>query len=144
MPDAYAADLTGPEPDLKPRNQPIPAAAWADPATHTIDFTTATAGTIKYVDITFPADFDVSGVAVGTPTGITAGTVADAGQVVTYTVTTAINVPADTDIKIELTDVVNAPVGTYTVTVETRDPFGTIDGPTESFHLVSPHRHWQM
>ena len=53
MPDAYAADLTGPGPNDLPTDTPDPAAAGLT-AMHTIDFTTATAGTIKYVDITFP------------------------------------------------------------------------------------------
>jgi len=133
MPDAYALDLTGPGPNDLPTDTPVPTAAGLT-ATHTIDFTTATAGLIDSVDITFPANFDISGVGVGVPTGIGAGTVAAVGQVVTYTVDVPVNVPADTAITIELTGVVNALVGNYTVTVETKDPVGvTIDGPTESY-----------
>ncbi|MBC8233244.1 hypothetical protein H8E77_27160, partial [bacterium] len=140
MPDAYAADLTGPGPNDLPTDTPDPAAAGLT-AMHTIDFTTATAGTIKYVDITFPAGFDVSNVGVGAVNNIGPGTVTPTGQVVRYSVTVSAHVAAGTAITIRLTGVVNAPAGTYTVTVETKDPFlSTIDGPTASelFAITSP------
>jgi hypothetical protein len=130
MPDAYAAGLTG------VANTPTVKTAGAT-TTHTVGFTTATDGAIKSVDITFPAGFDVSGVAAGAQTNIGAGTVAAVGQVVTYTVTAdpAPVVNAATAVTIPLTGIVNNNVAaaTYTVTVETKDAApATIDGPTDS------------
>ena len=134
MPDAYALELI----DVTDTVDPDTAGLTA---THTIDFTTATTGLIASVDITFPAGFDISNVAVGAVTGIGAGVVAATGQVVTYIVIAPVNVPAGTAITIELIGVVNAPVGNYTVTVATIDAIGTgIDGPTVSapFAITSP------
>jgi hypothetical protein len=105
-------------------------------AAHTVGFTTATTGIIASVDIQFPAGFDLSNVVLGavSPT-ISAGTVTKdvANRIVTYTVTTPAEIVANTAITIELTGVVNASVGSYKVTVTTKDAAGIpINGPTES------------
>ena len=84
-------------------------------------FKTATAGTIGKVV------FTVSGAGLaGTPTivknyGIPAGTVARAGQVITYTVTTPVAVAANVPIYIELGANTNsATAGSYTTSVQTQ------------------------
>lgn len=100
-------------------------------------FTTATAGAIKTIT------FAVSGSGLaGTPTinrnyGIGAGTVARSGQTITYTVTSAVSVPAGIPIYLEFGGLTNSStVGNYTTTItsQTSAP-ATIDtgtSPTES------------
>jgi len=84
-------------------------------------FKTATAGTIKTIT------FTVSGAGLaGTPTisrayGIGAGTVARAGQTITYTVTSAVAVAAGIPIYIELGALTNSSTaGSYTTTITTQ------------------------
>ena len=103
-------------------------------------FTTSTTGTIKFIDITFPA-----GTVIGaTPLlvereGIGAGTAAKTSATeIRYTVTSAVSVPAGTKIRLEFFNIVNptAPNTGYKVTVTTRNTGGTpIDGPTLSNSL---------
>ena len=100
-------------------------------------FTTTTTGTIKFIDITFPA-----GTVIGAAPnlvereGIGAGTAAKtSATVIRYTVTSAVSVPANTEIRLEFFNIVNptAPSTGYKVTVTTRNAGGTvIDGPTTS------------
>lgn len=105
---------------------------------HTISSTTTTTGTIATIDGEFPAGFDVSGATLGAVAGISAGTISVAGQVVTYTVTIPVPVPSGTNITIELSSIINATVvGSYAVTVTTRNAVGTIiDGPTTSLSFT--------
>ena len=84
-------------------------------------FRTATAGTIKSIT------FAVSGAGLaGAPTitrayGIGAGTVAIAGQTITYTVTAAVAIPANIPIYIEFGGLTNSSTaGSYTTTITTR------------------------
>ena len=103
-------------------------------------FTTSTTGTIKFIDITFPA-----GTVIGaTPLlvereGIGAGTAAKSSATgIRYTVTSAVSVPAGTQIRLEFFNIVNPtlPSTGYKVTVTTRNAGGTaIDGPTLSNSL---------
>ena len=103
-------------------------------------FTTSTTGTIKFIDITFPA-----GILIGAAPqlaereGIGAGTAAKTSNTeIRYTVTSAVSVPAGTQIRLELFNIVNptVPSTTYKVTVTTRNAGGTtIDGPTPSNSL---------
>jgi hypothetical protein len=88
---------------------------------YAFSFRTATAGTIKSIT------FAVSGAGLGgTPTitrayGIGAGSVAIAGQTITYTVTSAVAIPAGIPIYIELGGLTNSSTaGSYTTTVTTR------------------------
>jgi len=88
---------------------------------YAFSFKTATAGTIKSIT------FAVSGSGlVGTPTitrayGIGAGSVAIAGQTITYTVTSAVAVAAGIPIYIELGGLTNSStVGSYTTVITTR------------------------
>src|SRR5439155_8542181 len=102
--------------------------------TYSYSFKTATTGTIKTIT------FAVSGAGLGgAPAiarsyGIPAGTVARAGQTITYTVTTAASVSANIPIYIEFSGLTNSgTAGAYTtnVTTQTAVP-ATIDGPTTS------------
>ena len=103
-------------------------------------FTTSTTGTIKFIDITFPA-----GILIGAAPqlaereGIGAGTAAKTSNTeIRYTVTSAVSVPAGTKIRLEFFNLVNptVPSNIYKVTVTTRTAGGTtIDGPTSSNSL---------
>lgn len=100
-------------------------------------FTTTTAGVIKFIDVTFPA-----GTIIGSAPlllvekeGIGAGTASKVSNTqLRYTVTSAVNVPAGTKIRLELFNIVNPSLPASTaVTVTTRNAGGTaIDGPTAS------------
>ena len=102
--------------------------------------TTSTTGTIKFIDITFPA-----GTVIGTAPnlvereGIGAGTAAKtSATTIRYTVTSAVCVPANTQIRLEFFNFVNptTPNTVYKITVTTRNAGGTIiDGPTASNSL---------
>ena len=101
---------------------------------------TATAGTIKSIT------FTVSGAGLaGTPAisrayGIGAGTVALAGQTITYTVTTAVAIPAGIQIYIELSGLTNSSTaGSYTTAITTRTSVpATIDtGTTPAVTLAA-------
>jgi hypothetical protein len=102
--------------------------------TYSYSFRTATAGTIKSIT------FAVSGAGLGgTPAiaknyGIGAGTVAIAGQTITYTVTTQAAIAAGIPIYIEFSGLTNSStVGSYTTSITTRTSApATIDGPTAS------------
>ena len=102
--------------------------------TYSYSFKTATAGTIGKVT------FAVSGAGLaGTPViaknyGIGAGTVARAGQTITYTVTSPVSVSAGIPIYIELSGLTNgSPAGSYTTSITTQTAASaTIDGPTTS------------
>lgn len=103
-------------------------------------FTTSTTGTIKFIDITFPA-----GTVIGSSPllvkreGTGAGTAAKtSATVIRHTVTNAVSVPAGTEIRLEFFNIVNPtlPNTGYEVTITTRDAAGTaIDGPTPSNSL---------
>ncbi len=102
--------------------------------TYSYAFRTATAGTIGKIV------FTVSGAGLaGTPTivknyGVPAGTVARAGQVITYTVTTPVAVAANVPIYIEFGALTNGgTTGSYTTSVNTQTAGSvTIDGPTNT------------
>lgn len=88
---------------------------------YSYSFKTATAGTIKTIT------FAVSGAGLGgAPTitrayGIGAGTVAIAGQTITYTVTAAVAIPAGIPVYIEFGGLTNgSPAGSYTTAITTK------------------------
>jgi hypothetical protein len=101
-----------------------------------IVFLTSTAGTIKTIQVTFPAGTTIpSGAFFNEAEGIGPGTASKSGQTITYTVTNAVNVPADTKIRLEFANINNPlnPGATYKVTVTTRNAANAIiDGPTQS------------
>ncbi len=100
--------------------------------TYSYSFRTASVGTIKTIT------FTVSGAGLGgAPAivknyGISAGTVARAGQTITYTVTTAASIPANIPIYIEFSGLTNSgTAGSYTTDITTKTAAAaTIDGPT--------------
>jgi hypothetical protein len=104
----------------------------ATAVSYSYSFTAATTGTIKTIT------FAVSGAGLaGTPAiaknfGVGAGSVARSGQTITYTVTSAASVSANTPIYIELSGLTNSSTaGSYTtvVTTQTAAP-ATIDSAT--------------
>ena len=103
-------------------------------------FVTSTTGTIKFIDITFPAGTVIgASINLAEREGIGAGSaVKTSDTVIRYTVTSAVSVPAGTKIRLEFFNIVNptAPSTGYKVTVTTRNAAGTpIDGPTLSNSL---------
>jgi len=108
--------------------------------TYAYSFKTTTAGTIKTIT------FAVSGAGLGgAPTitrayGIGAGTVARAGQTITYTVTSAVAIPAGIPIYIELGGLTNgSPAGSYTtvITTQTAVPTTIDNGTTPAVTLAA-------
>jgi hypothetical protein len=107
-------------------------------------FLTATSGTIKTIEVTFPAGTTIPSGAFfneaekcvpGSDCTIVTGTASKSGQTITYTITNAVNVPAGTKIRLEFANI-NNPLhvsASYKVTVTTRDASNNIiDGPTQS------------
>lgn len=100
--------------------------------TYSYSFKTATAGTIGKIT------FTVSGAGLaGAPVivksyGIGAGTVARAGQTITYTVTAPVAIPAGIPIYVELSGNTNSgTAASYTTSITTQTAAAaTIDGPT--------------
>jgi hypothetical protein len=107
-------------------------------------FLTATAGTIKTIQVTFPVGTTIPSTAFfneaekcvpGSNCTVLTGTASKSGQTITYTVTNAVNVPAGTKIRLEFANINNPlnPSANYKVTVTTRNAANTpIDGPTAS------------
>jgi hypothetical protein len=110
-------------------------------AYYDIIFNTATTAAIKEIRVTFPAGTDVSIARLVEAEGIGKGVVGPgtiSGQTVRYVVPAAgvTTIPAGTQIRIELSNIVNpsSPGNGFTVTVETRGTTNNIiDGPTQSF-----------
>jgi hypothetical protein len=106
----------------------------ASKAFYDISFRTTTAGVIKSVVMDFPAGTSVGSALIVEAVGIGPGTLsASAGEVLTYTVTNAVNVPANTIIRIQISNINNpaTPNAAYTLTIQTRNPANAIiDGPT--------------
>jgi len=100
---------------------------------YNIGFTTATTGTIKTIEITFPAGFNVAGAKLIQSVGMGAGSISISGQVVKYTITTAVSVTAPKAMMIMIGNVVNPAITSNQLSVTTRDTAaGIIDGPTNS------------
>jgi hypothetical protein len=82
----------------------------------------------------FPAGTSVGSALVVEAVGIGPGTLsASTGEVLTYTVTNAVNVPALTNIRIQISNINNPPTpsGSFTVSITTRNAANAIiDGPT--------------
>jgi hypothetical protein len=82
-------------------------------------FKTATAGTIKTVTMTVPSG-TAGTPAVGTVYGLGAGTASLAGTTLTYTVTSAVSVPANIPIYVSFTGLTNTgAAGSYTSSIAT-------------------------
>jgi hypothetical protein len=114
----------------------------ASKAYYDISFRTATAGAIKTIAMAFPTGTSVGSALVVEAAGIGPGIVsASAGEVLTYTLTNAVNVPANTIIRIQMSNINNqaTPSNSLTVSITTRNAAnGVIDGPTptSAFNMV--------
>ncbi len=102
--------------------------------TYSYSFKTATAGTIKTITFAVSGAGLAGAPAIAKSYGIGAGTVARAGQTITYTVTSAVAVSAGIPIYIEFSGLTNgSPAGAYTTSITTQTAVpATIDGPTAS------------
>jgi hypothetical protein len=107
-------------------------------AYYDISFRTATAGVIKHIEMAFPPGTYVGAAVLVEAVGIGPGTIAASGSTatgmtLTYTVTSEVNVPALTRIRIQVANVNNPPDAgaSFTVGITTRNAAnGVIDGPT--------------
>jgi hypothetical protein len=111
--------------------------AAATNVSYSYTFKTATAGSIKTIT------FAVSGAGLaGVPAiarsyGVPAGTVARAGQTITYTVTTPAAIAAGVPVYIEFSGLTNPAAGSYTTSITTNSAVpAVIDGPTASNAVV--------
>jgi hypothetical protein len=109
---------------------------------YTIAFTTATAGAIKEIEMTFPVGFNVASAKLLQVQGIGAGSLSVSGQIVKYTLASPVSIPASTAIKISMADIINSATTSNQVAVTTKAISGpnvaVVDGPTNSalFTLV--------
>jgi hypothetical protein len=93
--------------------------AAATAVNYSYSFKTATAGTIKTISFTVSGAGLAGAPAIVVAYGVGAGTVARAGQVITYTVTAAVAVSAGIPIFIELSGLTNPAAGSYTTAIAT-------------------------
>src|SRR2546426_4606566 len=77
---------------------------------YNIGFTTATTGTIKTIEITFPAGFNVAGAKLIQTQGTGAGSLSVTGQTVKYTITTPVSVTAPKSMMTMIGNIVNTGV----------------------------------
>src|SRR2546422_5864789 len=100
---------------------------------YNIGFTTATTGTIKTIEITYPGGFNVAGAKLLLAQGTGAGSISVSGQVVKYTITTPVSVTAPKGMSILLANIVNPAIASNQVSVTTKDASAVIiDVPTNS------------
>ncbi len=102
---------------------------------YTISFNTATPGIIKSIEITFPTGFNIASAKLIEVQGIGAGPVTIMGQILKYSVSSPVLVPASKSIKIMISDVINSALSSNQVSVVTKDNSihsAIIDGPTKS------------
>jgi hypothetical protein len=100
-----------------------------------VTFITATAGAIDKIEIAFPAGTNIGAAGVIERIGIGGGTLTKVGSTLTYDVTTPINIPAGTFIRLEISGIKNPsnPSTSLTATITTKDSLGTpIDGPSQT------------
>jgi hypothetical protein len=105
--------------------------------TYDISFKTATTGTIKAINMTFPSSFDVSAASkLIERSGIGFGSLsASSSTTLIYNVSNPVSIPAGTRIALEIGRIVNSNVqGNFQVSITTENRIATImDGPTKSF-----------
>lgn len=119
---------------LTSSNNLVMGEAW-----YTIQLKTTTTGLIKYIEITFPSGFDLTGTKLLQATGIGAGNLTTSGQTLIYTVNSPANVSAQRIIKFIVNKIINGINLVNTVNVTTKNDLGVIiDGPTTSseFYLT--------
>jgi hypothetical protein len=103
-------------------------------ATYDIFVKTATTGTIRTIEMTFPSSFDLTAATRYIEnSGIGSGSLSSSGSTLKYMVNNPERVPAGTNIRLEIGRIVATAEGSFTVSVKTLYPSGnTIDGPTNS------------
>jgi hypothetical protein len=107
---------------------------------YTIAFTTATAGSIKIIEMIFPTGFNVASAKLIQAQNIGTGSLSVSGQTVKYTVTSSVPVTAPKTIQIMIGDITNPVLGANPppnqVAVTTKEFSGPnqviLDGPTNS------------
>ena len=104
-------------------------------ATYDIFLETATTGTIKTIEMTFPPSFDLTAATRYIErSGIGSGSLSSSGSTLKYTVNSPESVPAGTNIRLEIAKIVAGAEGSFTVSIKTSKTgsSGTLDGPTDS------------
>ena len=102
-------------------------------ATYSFQFKTATSGTIKSIEISFPSSFDVSGIRLVEREGINSGTLSSTGSTIKYTLGSAQSISVGAFIRLEIARIIATEEGSFTVSIKTlNSQGGTIDGPTTS------------
>jgi len=101
-------------------------------------FTTATSGIIKTMTFTISGGTLAGTPAIVTNYGISAGTVGLAANVITYTVTTPVTIPAGIPIFLELSGLTNPAAGSYTEAIVTKlASTATIDSGTSPAVVIA-------
>jgi hypothetical protein len=102
--------------------------------TYDIFLTTATTGTIKTIEMTFPSSFGLSqATKLIEREGIGSGSLSSAGSTLKYTVNNPVSVSAGTTIRLEIARIIAINAGSFTVNIRTIHTQGTtIDGLTTS------------
>ena len=105
--------------------------------TYDIFFVTATTGTIKFIQMTFPSGSSVDTATLIERSGIGTGSIStpSANQVI-YSVTNPVSVPAGTTIRLQIAKIANSNTedDTSRLSITTQDANNAvIDGPTNSF-----------
>ena len=103
-------------------------------ATYDIFLETATTGTIKTIEMTFPPSFDLTAATRYIErSGIGSGSLSSSGSTLKYTVNSPESVPAGKNIRLEIGNILAGSEGSFTVSIITKtDSGGTLDGPTDS------------
>lgn len=104
-------------------------------ATYDIFLETATTGTIKTIEMTFPPSFDLTAATRYIErSGIGSGSLSSSGSTLKYTVNSPESVLAGTNIRLEIAKIVAGAEGSFTVSIKTSKTgsSGTLDGPTDS------------
>jgi hypothetical protein len=102
--------------------------------TYDIFFTTATTGTINTVEMNFGSPFNIaSATKYIERSGIGSGTLSVSGSILKYTVNNPVSISAGTNIRLEIARIIANNVGSFTVSITTRNTGNSIiDGPTQS------------
>jgi hypothetical protein len=104
-------------------------------ATYDISLKTATTGTVKTIEMTFPPSFDLTAATrYIEKSGIRSGSLSSSGSTLKYTVDSPESVPAGTNIRLEIARIVAGAEGSFTISIRTlkTGSSGTLDGPTDS------------
>src|SRR5437867_1809647 len=129
LPSAYAVGvLTGIS--VMPSDQAVLQKSY-----FTVQFTTATVGTIHTIKATYPAGFNMAGTTLIEVSGIGSGSLTVGGQTLTYTVAVPASVAAGTKIKLMVGNVINGATTSNSVAIETNNA-AMIDSGTGTFTLT--------